>query len=102
MLSSMRLLCWASMGREQECGLLVASVGGNGYGGFVGAGSIFSRPSDIHRVWERTRICARGQTHTPVSLPNRSPTRGHADILYLLPSLAAKLLASRKLKTVRS
>ena len=60
----------------------------SGCGGYAGAGRTFSFPlANIHRVWGRTRICARGQTHAPVSLPNGSIAHGHAGILYLLPSL---------------
>jgi len=65
----------------------------SGCGGYAGAGRTFSFPSaNIRRVWGRTRIRARGQTHAPVSLPNGSIARGHAGILYPLLSLCSLLL----------
>jgi len=55
-----------------------------GFGGFAGAGKVFSCPYIFAR-W--TQLCARGHKVTPVSASAGSGARGHADISCRLPSL---------------
>jgi ABC-type ATPase involved in cell division len=66
--------------------------------GFAGAGKTFLCPLIFYpRAQTQTRIRTRGHKIKPVSSPLRVFTRGHAGILYPLPSLSSEHMSRNAL-----